>query len=315
MPIPEDARVDAAVEELTHGAGRLEGAPAAWTAPPLRRILVATDGSPPSQLAVAWARRIGVATWSRVVAVSVLWPSDVAEHFVGASGLPRVPGTPNVFKEQEARAQAALADASAELRGAGVEHETLLTEGTPAARITRLAEEQRADLVIVGSHGAGAVDRLLLGSVAEGVKNHARCSVLLAKTLPPPRRILLPTDGSRASKRAVGLGLRLGAAWGTPATLLHVLPLSHGIPEAERRRHEAAAADLDLSWTTPRATAAVAFGNPADRITAAAREDVGLVVMGSRGLGGLQSLVTGSVGYRVSHEAPASVLLVKEAKE
>jgi nucleotide-binding universal stress UspA family protein len=157
----------------------------------------------------------------------------------------------------------------------------------------------------------------MLGSVAEGVKNHTAASILLARNDPPPRRILVPVDGSRGSKRAAGLALRLSKAWDAPASFLHVVEPLAAVPEVALRDAVAKSlSGIDLQWTQPRATAAVEVGKPGDAILRAAeRERAGLVVMGSRGLTGLRSIVAGSVSNRVAHAARTSVLLVKEPSD
>jgi nucleotide-binding universal stress UspA family protein len=52
--------------------------------------------------------------------------------------------------------------------------------GQPAARIVEIAKRWPADLIVMGSHGRGGVQRMLLGSVAEEVMRHAPCPVLIA---------------------------------------------------------------------------------------------------------------------------------------
>jgi nucleotide-binding universal stress UspA family protein len=54
--------------------------------------------------------------------------------------------------------------------------------GKPAAEIVKGAKDWRADLIVIGSHGRGRVERLLLGSVAEAVMRHAVCPVLVVRT-------------------------------------------------------------------------------------------------------------------------------------
>jgi nucleotide-binding universal stress UspA family protein len=56
---------------------------------------------------------------------------------------------------------------------------TAVVNGAPAAEIVRYAKEQDVDLIVLGAHGHGFLDRLLLGSVAERVARHAPCAVLL----------------------------------------------------------------------------------------------------------------------------------------
>jgi nucleotide-binding universal stress UspA family protein len=53
--------------------------------------------------------------------------------------------------------------------------------GDPVESITHAARDWPADLVVIGSHGRGGIDRVVLGSVAEGVARHARCPVLVVR--------------------------------------------------------------------------------------------------------------------------------------
>lgn len=55
------------------------------------------------------------------------------------------------------------------------------TEGYPSEQICQIAAQERVDLIVIGSHGKSAVDRLLLGSVSHGVVNHATTPVLVIK--------------------------------------------------------------------------------------------------------------------------------------
>jgi nucleotide-binding universal stress UspA family protein len=56
---------------------------------------------------------------------------------------------------------------------------TAVVNGAPAAEIVRYAQEHAIDLIVLGAHGHGFLDRLLIGSVAERVARHAPCAVLL----------------------------------------------------------------------------------------------------------------------------------------
>jgi universal stress protein A len=59
-----------------------------------------------------------------------------------------------------------------------IEHEHRLLHGDPASEIVRLAEEEHADLIVMGTHGRTGLMRLLMGSVAEAVVRRAPCPVL-----------------------------------------------------------------------------------------------------------------------------------------
>jgi nucleotide-binding universal stress UspA family protein len=78
-----------------------------------------------------------------------------------------------------------LAEAKADAAAQGVNAETRLVAGDPAAQICRLAEERDADLIVMGSRGHGPLAAALLGSVAGHVVQHAHCPVMV---VPDPKR-------------------------------------------------------------------------------------------------------------------------------
>jgi nucleotide-binding universal stress UspA family protein len=76
---------------------------------------------------------------------------------------------------------------------------TAVLQGTPAGEIVRYAEEHAIDLIVLGAHGHGFLDRLLIGSVAERVARHAPCAILMV-----PHVTRRPT--SFEVKAAAGVG-------------------------------------------------------------------------------------------------------------
>jgi nucleotide-binding universal stress UspA family protein len=78
--------------------------------------------------------------------------------------------------------EVSLSDAAEIAREAGVSVNTHARQGDPADAILDVAEEQNADLVIVGNKGMTGAKRFLLGSVPNKVSHHAPCSVLIVRT-------------------------------------------------------------------------------------------------------------------------------------
>ncbi len=77
---------------------------------------------------------------------------------------------------------ATLEEAREAIGGSGVEIQTFAREGDPADAILDVAEEQKADLIVVGNKGMTGAKRFLLGSVPNKVSHHAPCSVMIIRT-------------------------------------------------------------------------------------------------------------------------------------
>src|ERR671925_442344 len=72
--------------------------------------------------------------------------------------------------------------AAAQAQELGLEVASFARQGDPADAILDVAEEQRADLIVVGNKGMTGAKRFLLGSVPNKVSHHAPCSVLIIRT-------------------------------------------------------------------------------------------------------------------------------------
>jgi nucleotide-binding universal stress UspA family protein len=143
------------------------------------RIVVGTDGSETAAQAVREATELAKQTGATLVVVSAFdpvpevrlreerleAPSDI-EHTVG----------PNEDVE------AILAEAAKQVEGAGVNVHTVARQGEPADAILDVAEDQNADLIVVGNKGMTGAKRFLLGSVPNKVSHHAPSSVLIVRT-------------------------------------------------------------------------------------------------------------------------------------
>ena len=72
--------------------------------------------------------------------------------------------------------------AAADARQDGIEVQTHPLEGDPAEAILNVAEETKADLIVVGNKGMTGARRFLLGSVPNNISHHAPCSVIIVRT-------------------------------------------------------------------------------------------------------------------------------------
>jgi|SRR6516225_5455528 len=145
------------------------------------RILIGVDQSPHSDRAVRFVTRMRWPAGSRVIVAGVMTPPlspAVAGVDAGVSLMVEV------APEQVAETQARVAEVEVQLRAAGMATETRTPIGDPREALLRLVEDERIDLIVLGSHGRTGLAKLLLGSVSSHVVTHAHCSVLVVKEDP-----------------------------------------------------------------------------------------------------------------------------------
>jgi nucleotide-binding universal stress UspA family protein len=90
-----------------------------------------------------------------------------------------------VCDAQRKWAEETLEARAADLRQEGIKTSWRLQVGMPSSAILTVAEEERADMIVMGTHGRSGLDRVLLGSVAERVIRLARCPVLTVRKATP----------------------------------------------------------------------------------------------------------------------------------
>ncbi len=147
----------------------------------MKAILVGYDGTRPAERALSRAAELAKAFGSKVVVVSVATPQPLATP--GAFGCPTTATGPKSsarHRAQTRRSSSSIASAcrrSSQTPGMGVEFAGVV--GQPAEEIVEVAEQQQADLIVVGTREAGLIERLLGGSVSQGVAWRAHCDVLI----------------------------------------------------------------------------------------------------------------------------------------
>jgi nucleotide-binding universal stress UspA family protein len=146
----------------------------------VQSVLVAYDGTQPSKHALEEAVEIVRVTHAKLTLVCVL------PVIAGAYGIEMPPG--EAVAETIEAVRTMLATEKASLQKLGVEKvDTFLLEGDPVDRVLEFAEKYSPDLIVVGSRGLSEAGRFFLGSVSDGILHHARCSVLVSKSIPPPK--------------------------------------------------------------------------------------------------------------------------------
>jgi nucleotide-binding universal stress UspA family protein len=142
-------------------------------------FVVGTDGSETAAEAVRQATELANSIGARIHLVSAYEP-------VGSQRLreerQQAPDDLQWSINEREDVEATLKQAADRIQGAGVEAATYARQGDPADAILDVAEEQKADLIIVGNKGMTGAKRFLLGSVPNKISHHAPCSVLIIRT-------------------------------------------------------------------------------------------------------------------------------------
>ena len=286
------------------------------------RVLIASDGSLSATAAVASARRF---PWPEgTLAFGVVARERVSDEH-------RAP-----LRAALDRASKAIAESTAgALRRRWPDVRVRLVRGPAVGAIVQRAKTVHADVIVLGWRGHGAIRRLLAGSVSRGVVRNAPCSVLVVgRAISHVRNVVIGFDGSQQAQRAVALVARLPAPTGgrvlliTAAETLRVpshslLPsdvrgnVAAEVARINRRRVATARAQLGSASGTLRAAGwktqlRVTSTDPLKSLLAAVvGTDANLLVVGARGVNGLERILLGSVAEGSLDRSPVPVLVVR----
>jgi len=217
------------------------------------------------------------------------------------------------------------------VKGLPIENEIIISQGTPADIISRLASEQQADMVITATHGKAGFKRILLGSVTEKLIKTLHCPLLVLPLqehdLTPPaaveiklKKILVGCDFSSDSKLAFDYGLSLAQAFQAELHLSHVIKPSlyknerEGINQLRDRlekKLDNLVPEACRDWCT--AKTALLDGEPYMALMDYAKEQgMDMLVLGIRGHTLWEKLLVGSTTDRLIRHSPLPVLAVRQ---
>jgi nucleotide-binding universal stress UspA family protein len=282
-------------------------------------ILVAVDGSPESDAAVAWAAHESVLRLAPVTLVHVISPVVVS---VPVEPMFRVPdwyekSASHILRHAERDFQTALAGSPC----AGLD----LVSDHGSVVPTLGEASKNAQLVVVGRRGLGAIRRLLLGSVSSGLLHHAHCPVAVIHADPGEVRkadapVVVGIDCSAASEAATALAFDEASLRGVDLVALHAWS-DFGIYEMlgddwhqyERQANELLSESL-AGWREKypdvQVRSRVVCDEPAYWLTEESRR-AQLVVLGSHGRGGFTGMLLGSISSTVAQTSSAPVIVVR----
>jgi nucleotide-binding universal stress UspA family protein len=290
----------------------------------MKTILLPLDGSPLAGRALTYA-----AVLARRCAAKVVLVEAVQAH--------TLPGADPSEAQLEVTsgAEEYLRTASGRLDADGIVNEPHIYYDDPVHAILDAATRQRADLIVMSTHGRGGLSRMLYGSVADQILRRATIPILLVPSIVDhawpadgPLSLLVPLDGSELATEALHSAELLTEAFGARLTLLRVVqpvpyplygdgysyvPYDEDADVAEAQRYLAGQA-ATLAQGGVRVGTNVVVGEPARVIGEIAREqDVDVVVLATHGHGGLSRLILGSVATATLRHTTAPLLLVPPA--
>lgn len=279
------------------------------------QVLVGFDGSPSGERAVRWAAREAELRRMRLLVCHAWdWPYPVP------------PSGPVALDAARKMAQHVLD------KGILIACEAaprVTTRGHLAAgsvQAVLVNQSYRAALAVVGAHGRGGSAEQLVGSSAVQLPSYAHCPVIVVRepAADPAGPIVVGVDGSAASEAALGFGFEEAAlrsrpllavygCWEAEAIMSREIDVLTGRDELRRmagRRLERTVSLWREKYSYVDADTSLVMRSPRQALLDAAA-GAELLVVGGRGLGGVEGLRLGAVSSAVLHSAPCSVAIVR----
>ena len=272
------------------------------------RVLVGTDGSVGAQAALRWALTLVDGEDDELIVATVRVP-------------PLLEMLPREIEARRAEDAALFYEWCAPARESKVQFRELLLEGDPREQLLSAAKAETVDLIVVGARGTGGHRHALhLGSTTHHLAHHTQLPLV---AIPPaskaawPATVVVGLDGSPGSLRAVDWLASFGARLTDNVLAVNAQKPLAELPRDHPDSRFRAALDEMEQWVAPlsgvglNARTLVMSGDAVDVLAdAAIAEEAGLLVVGSRGHGGIAGLRLGATALKVLHLAQIPVLMV-----
>lgn len=297
----------------------------------IRTVLVPLDGSETAERALPWAKAVA-GSGAEIVLMEV---TPVASTVRSIGG--QVIGTAETIQEgYRLMAEQQLDDAIAKWFEKSDKVSTTIAIGDPGEQILAVAAEKNADLIVMSSHGRGAIGRFVSGSVADRVVRHAPLPVMIvgpegdiAKD-PKISRIIAPVENTDLSRAALPVAGALAKLTGAPVVVMNVIvptgdmtPLYPGmvgtipasaIQDTHDQLEEAASSTVDAAVALLKndgvdASGEIYMGGAANSIISALQPG-DLIVLSSHARSGLARWVIGSTSMKLIRNGQAPVVVV-----
>jgi nucleotide-binding universal stress UspA family protein len=308
------------------------------------KVLIGYDGSPYADAAIDDLQRAGLpstGTQALVLSVADVWPSLPPVYrqalIPGPEEMSLAVAESAQHLAQQAQTEAkelatkARANVAGLFPGWTVEAETVAD--SPASAITERAQQWGADLIVIGSHGRGAISRLFFGSISHKVLRYAHCSVRVGRHVenrhPGALRVMLGMDTSEGA--AAALSALAQRQW-PQDTIVHIVTavdvrLATAIPVLEAPLGEGGFVSTDeqgwigdaqkqaceeLRRAGLATTSVIRDGDPKHVLLAEAEAwHADLIVLGAKGISRIERFLLGSVSSAVASRAHCSVEVIR----
>jgi nucleotide-binding universal stress UspA family protein len=281
----------------------------------IERILVPLDGSLTAEAVLPQVRRILHRHDSELLLVRAVVPVPAENSILLADAA-----------QQAAREY--LLGVQERLDREGVRVRSEVRVGSTIGVILDIAQDTKATMIAMATHGTSGLKRVLLGSVAEAVLRKSPVPVLAVRPFwtsdeapsgdveqRPIRSLLVPVDGSDLSGMVVPAALEFSSLFDPRVILLRVLESrrkADGARELEEARSHLQGMAKPFDRKGIETLQLVERGDPVEQILRAARaHEVDLIAMTTHGRSGISRLVTGSVTEQVLRRAPVPLLVVR----
>ena len=202
-----------------------------------------------------------------------------------------------------------------------------LETGTPAEAVITLAEEQGADLAVLGARGIGQIREKMFGSVSHRVMTHASCSTLIVKKpLRKIQQVLIPVESKEDGEAVLRFMKKKPFREPISATVLHAIPFQEPVwpvgamisPEFRKEMITYGETftngiSAELKKLGHQAKGVVIVGAPSSTILEEAdKHAADIIMMRTHSRSGVSRFLLGSVSHSVVHHTDSSILLVRE---
>jgi len=188
----------------------------------VNKILWATDFSDEAREAFTYADIFAKTFGAEILGLHVL-PGFSPEHYQSA-----IVVINELKKRTEHMMNVAVEKFESFQKAKGVTFKYFIKDGNAAKVVVETAEDQKADLIVIGRKGLSAIERLFIGNVANQVLRHSSIPILITKKKsgkPRFKKILVPTDFSEQEEVERDYAWKLAKGFDADITLLHILEL------------------------------------------------------------------------------------------